>query len=125
MVVKSEIYFVIYYERGLKGEGRREKRSVVRKLVIFKIFSYICGQKRSVMHMGMIELGARLLERRELLGLLQSQLAELSGVSTRTIQLVEQGKGNPSLDTLLQLADPMGLRLDFLLKDPAKTGGTP
>lgn len=74
------------------------------------------------MHNGMMELGEKLMQRRELLGLLQSQLAELSGVSTRTIQLVEQGKGNPSLDTLLQLTDPMGLRLDFLLKDPVKAG---
>ena len=70
----------------------------------------------------MINLGEKLRQRRELLGLLQSQLAALSGVSTRTIQLVEQGKGNPSLGTLFQLADPMGLRLDLVLKEPAKTG---
>lgn len=70
----------------------------------------------------MINLGEKLRQRRELLGLLQSQLAALSGVSTRTIQLVEQGKGNPSMDTLFQLADPMGLRLDLVLKGPAKTG---
>ena len=68
------------------------------------------------------DLGEKLRQRRELLGLLQSQLAALSGVSTRTIQLVEQGKGNPSLDTLLQLADPMGLNLDLVLKEPSKTG---
>ncbi len=68
------------------------------------------------------DLGEKLRQRRELLGLLQSQLAAISGISTRTIQLVEQGKGNPSLDTLLQIATPLGLRLDFLLKEPAKTG---
>ena len=69
----------------------------------------------------MNDLGEKLRQRRELLGLVQSQLAALSDVSTRTIQLVEQGKGNPSLDTLLQLADPLGLRLDLLLKEPSKT----
>lgn len=58
--------------------------------------------------------------RRELLGLLQGQLSALSGLSTRTIQLVEQGKGNPSLETLLALADPLGLRLDLSLKNPLK-----
>jgi len=68
----------------------------------------------------MIDLGEKLRQRRELLGLLQSQLSALSGVSTRTIQLAEQGKGNPSLDTLLQLANPLGLRLDLVLKEPAK-----
>jgi transcriptional regulator with XRE-family HTH domain len=72
------------------------------------------------MHAEMIELGTKLRRRREVLGLLQTQLATLSGVSTRTIQLVEQGKGNPSLDTLLQLADPLGVRLDLVLKEPGK-----
>ena len=67
-------------------------------------------------------LGERLRKRRELLGLTQFQLTALSGISARTIQLVEQGKGNPSLDTLLQLADPLGLRLDFALKEPGKMG---
>jgi transcriptional regulator with XRE-family HTH domain len=68
-----------------------------------------------------IELGEKLKDRREILNLLQQQLAVVSGVSVRTIQLVEQGKGNPSLQTLIQLADPLGLRLDLILKDPVKT----
>jgi transcriptional regulator with XRE-family HTH domain len=71
--------------------------------------------------MAAIDLGEKLRQRRELLGLLQSQLAALAAVSTRTIQLVEQGKGNPSMDTLFKLADPLGLRLDLLIKEPAKT----
>ena len=74
------------------------------------------------MRIEVIDLGERLRQRRELLGLLQAQLASLSGVSTRTIQLVEQGKGNPSLQTLIQLASPLGLRVDLILKGPAKTG---
>lgn len=69
----------------------------------------------------MIELGAAIQERRDLLGLLQTQLAALSGVSTRTIQLVEQGKGNPSLETLLRLAEPLGLCLKLVLKAPSQT----
>lgn len=63
-------------------------------------------------------IGEKLKLRRELLALLQSQLAQLSGVSTRTIQLVEQGKSNPSLETLLQLAEPLGLELDLVVKKP-------
>jgi transcriptional regulator with XRE-family HTH domain len=63
-------------------------------------------------------IGEKLRQRRELLALLQSQLAQLSGVSTRTIQLVEQGKSNPSLETLLQLAEPLGLELDLFVKKP-------
>ncbi|MBN8720648.1 Helix-turn-helix [Hydrobacter penzbergensis] len=67
-----------------------------------------------------IKIGEIIKQRRELLGLLQPQLSELSGVSTRTIQLVEQGKGNPSLDTLLKLAEPLGLFPMLLLKDTTK-----
>jgi transcriptional regulator with XRE-family HTH domain len=72
------------------------------------------------MRISLVEIGEKLQQRRILLGLLQTQLAQLSGVSSRTIQLVEQGKGNPSLQTLLQLADPLGLRLDLVLKEPTK-----
>lgn len=67
----------------------------------------------------MLEIGGRIRERRELLGLLQPRLAALAGVSIRTVQLVEQGKGNPSLDTLLKIMDPLGLSFELVLK---KTG---
>lgn len=64
------------------------------------------------------KLGEKIKERREILHLLQSQLADLSGISVRTIQLIEQGKANPSLETLLKLSDPLGLNLELLLKQP-------
>lgn len=67
-------------------------------------------------------IGETIRKRRELLGLLQPQLASISGVSTRTIQLVELGKGNPSLDTLNKIADPLGLRINLSLKEPGNTG---
>lgn len=63
-------------------------------------------------------IGEALRKRRILLGLLQPQLASISGVSTRTIQLVELGKGNPSLETLIKIADPLGLRVNLSLKEP-------
>ena len=65
-----------------------------------------------------VNMGDKIRQRRELLGLVQPQLAALSGVNTRTIQLVEQGKGNPSLETLLRLIDPLGLNLELVLKNP-------
>jgi y4mF family transcriptional regulator len=73
------------------------------------------------MRNSLIKLGNAIRQRRELLGLLQTQLAALSGISSRTIQLVEQGKGNPSLDTLNRLIDPLGLHLELMLKEPSKT----
>ncbi|WP_081202944.1 helix-turn-helix domain-containing protein [Niastella yeongjuensis] len=66
----------------------------------------------------MVKIGDRIRQRRELLGLVQPKLADLSGVNTRTIQLVEQGKGNPSLETLLRLIEPLGLNLELVLKTP-------
>lgn len=72
------------------------------------------------MRNSLVKLGDAIRQRRELLGLLQTQLAALSGISSRTIQLVEQGKGNPSLDTLNRLIDPLGLRLELMIKEPSK-----
>ena len=68
-----------------------------------------------------IELGKRLKTRREICHLLQQQLSDLSAVSVRTIQLVERGEGNPSLQTLIQLAAPLGLRLELILNEPIQT----
>jgi len=65
-----------------------------------------------------IKIGKSLRQRRELLGLLQPQLGAIAGVSTRTIQLVESGKANPSLSTILQLADALGLNIQLVLKEP-------
>lgn len=73
------------------------------------------------MRNSLMKLGDTIRQRRELLSLLQSQLAALSGISSRTIQLVEQGKGNPSLETLISLLDPLGLCLELVLKEPLKS----
>ena len=62
-------------------------------------------------------IGEQLRDRRAQLGLVQLQLATLSGVNIRTIQLVEQGKANPSLDTLLKLTDTLGLNIELVIKD--------
>lgn len=70
----------------------------------------------------LINIGETIRKRRELLNLLQPQLASISGVSTRTIQLVEMGKGNPSLDTLIKIADPLGLQINLSLKDTGNSG---
>jgi transcriptional regulator with XRE-family HTH domain len=69
----------------------------------------------------MENIGRVIKQRREVLGLLQRQLAQYSGVSTRTIQLVEQGKANPSVETLVRIVDPLGLTLEVVLKDLTQT----
>jgi transcriptional regulator with XRE-family HTH domain len=46
----------------------------------------------------------------------QEMLAELSGVSLRTLKQFESGKGNPTLQTMSKLADALGLELTLQVK---------
>jgi y4mF family transcriptional regulator len=45
-------------------------------------------------------------------GLTQSQLAELAGVSERTLRDLEHGSGSPSLAALLAVTEVLGLRVE-------------
>ena len=55
-------------------------------------------------------------ERREILNLTQESLADLSGVGLRTIKQLEGGKGNPTFNTLHEIADVLGLELVLQVK---------
>jgi transcriptional regulator with XRE-family HTH domain len=65
------------------------------------------------------ELGNAIKFRREFLTLRQEDLAEMSGLTIKTIHLIESGKGNPSVETLQKIATVLGL--DLLLQ--IKTSG--
>lgn len=54
--------------------------------------------------------------RRNELQVTQETLADLSGVSLRTLKQLESGKGNPTLETLSKLADALGMRLSLEVK---------
>lgn len=58
--------------------------------------------------------------RREALKVTQENLAELSGVSLRTLKQFESGKGNPTLTTLQKIGDVLGLEVCLMIKDIAK-----
>ncbi|MDF2380099.1 helix-turn-helix transcriptional regulator [Nostoc ellipsosporum NOK] len=62
-------------------------------------------------------MGEAIRERRELLKLLQPELAAIAGVGLRTLQQVEKGKANPSITTLLKIIDPLGLTIRLALKE--------
>lgn len=70
----------------------------------------------------MTEIGQQLKQRRDVLGMLQPDVADLADVSVRTIQLIEQGKGNPSLDTLTKLCNSLGLELAIKIKGTENHG---
>ncbi len=58
--------------------------------------------------------------RRAILKLKQQDLAELSGISLRTVKAIEAGKANPSLETLQKIAEVLGMEIRLVLKT---TGG--
>ena len=51
--------------------------------------------------------------RRNTLRILQKDLAELSWVSLRTIIQIENGAGNPSIETLNKLTKVLGVEIEF------------
>ena len=55
-------------------------------------------------------------ERREILKITQESLADISGVGLRTIKQLEGGKGNPTFNTLQEIADVLGLELVLQVK---------
>ena len=64
------------------------------------------------------ELVKTLKKRRELLGVTQEHLAELSGVGLRTLKALESGKSNPTFETLTRLTEVLGMELKLEVKQP-------
>ena len=63
-----------------------------------------------------VQLGNIIQMRREKLAIRQEDLAEMAGITPKTIYLVETGKGNPSLGTLIKLLDILGLEISVDIK---------
>jgi len=76
---------------------------------------YFCDI-RNIFPMNTIEMGKAIRYRREFLHLKQSDLAEMSGVTIKTIHLIESGTGNPSLETIEKLAAVLGMELVLQVK---------
>lgn len=62
------------------------------------------------------DFGSALKYRREFLHLKQADLAEMSGVTIKTIHLIESGTGNPSLETLEKIIKVLGMELSLQVK---------
>ena len=56
-------------------------------------------------------------KRRKMLQVNQEMLADLSGVSLRSLKQFESGKGNPTLKTIGKLADALGLEFTLKVKN--------
>lgn len=64
------------------------------------------------------EIAKQMITRRDILGITQEQLADLSQVGMKTIYKLEQGIGNPSINTVEKVLDVLGLELTIKLKKP-------
>ncbi len=58
--------------------------------------------------------------RRIYLSINQEDLAELAGVTTKTIYLVEKGTGNPAISTLEKILNVLGLEFSVHVKKTDK-----
>src|SRR5262245_5996352 len=59
-------------------------------------------------------LGASIYDHRKARGLTQEQLAALTGVSQADISRIERGQINLTVETLVVLGEPLGMRLDYV-----------
>ena len=57
----------------------------------------------------MSNLGKQIASRRKQLNISQADLADMSGVSLRTLSVIEHGDANPSIDVLSKVLEPLGL----------------
>lgn len=62
-------------------------------------------------------LGKRIREERTKLRLTQEQLAEAAEVNESYIGQVERGEKNPSLETVVSIANSLGVTVDYLLQE--------
>lgn len=74
------------------------------------------GQIGNILQMNLPEIATTIRHRRESPNLRQEDLAEMSGVATKTLHSVEAGTSNPSLKTLMKLADILGLEIVVQVK---------
>lgn len=62
------------------------------------------------------ELASIIRERRKLLAIRQEDLAELAGISLRTLKAIETGKTNPTFTSVNKIAEVLGLQINIEVK---------
>ncbi len=62
------------------------------------------------------EIGKVIKERRKYLQITQVDLAEITGIGRRSLQYIENGQMNPSIEQLKKILDALGLELEVKVK---------
>ena len=57
------------------------------------------------------EIGEKIKERRNFLKIKQEDLADIAGISERTLREIEKGAANPELNSLLKICDVLGMEV--------------
>lgn len=85
---------------------------------MFKFIEYCLylNKIRIIFPMETKEMGQIITRRRGELSLDQKNLAELAGITVKTLYLIEKGTGNPSLNTLNKILDLLGLTIQVNIK---------
>jgi len=67
------------------------------------------------------KLGERIRKERYSLGITQEVLSERAGISVSFLGQLERGERKPSLETVVSIANSLGVTVDFLLADSYRT----
>jgi transcriptional regulator with XRE-family HTH domain len=62
------------------------------------------------------DIGKRIKERRDTLGITQPDLAEMADISINTLYKIETGQGNPTVKVLNKIAGILGMELTLTVK---------
>lgn len=65
-----------------------------------------------------MRIGEEIKERRKVLSISQSDLAEMAGVSLATVKNIERSTGNPSFETVAKLLEVLGMEVVFKVRNP-------
>lgn len=71
------------------------------------------GIGRTLLEMDRAQIGRKVRERRKFLKVKQGDLADISGVSERTLRDIEKGSANPELESLMKLCEVLGLEINI------------
>jgi y4mF family transcriptional regulator len=61
-------------------------------------------------------IGEIIKRRRKFLGITQKELSEIVDTGLRSLVDIESGKGNPTIETLLDILDVLGLNIEVKVK---------